>query len=226
LDYFKRPDREQLQLEDLGLNAAKGISSEHAPLRLRTMYLRASTSRSEQSWVLVRIMASIVILLDSRGSNPPLAETNHKRRRKNHHYGDLLRQLKTSDHNSRLAVLQMISFISESRRLGEEEVSGVIEQLVACVSDEDSTVASWAMIAITRYARYRVIACWAAHSPIPSVVPSKRQRNPRSRRSSGLRSGNSLHAVRHPARRAAPHVIFRKSSLTWAWCPTAPLRRL
>ena len=148
-DYSKRLDREQLQLDDVDLAVSRPPPTRHHPLRLRVMSLKGSP-RSEQSWTMLQMIAVIISILDSRLANVPENAAPTKRRRLNQFFEDCLRQAKLSGSASRLCALQALPFVLDHRPLPEVLLETVLEQLVSSVSDDDSQIASWSMIAITR----------------------------------------------------------------------------
>ena len=148
-DYRKRLEREQLQLDDLGLAISRPLPSQHHPLRLRVMYLRASSTRAEQSWLMLEMMSSLILMLDSR-PGPPSKPEAPKKRRIDTRFSALLRQLKIADSAVMFCSLQLIPFLLEWRVLAEEELASLVEPISSLLSDGDGLTASWAMVALSR----------------------------------------------------------------------------
>lgn len=66
------------------------------------------------------------------------------------HFDDLLRDTKSPHVGTRICALQTMVFALEEKHLTEDRLKTIMSQLVACVSDDNNAIASWALIAIAR----------------------------------------------------------------------------
>ncbi|KAI9775556.1 MAG: Serine/threonine-protein kinase tel1 [Geoglossum umbratile] len=156
-DYSRRLDREQLSLDDISLLKQGDPACEHTPLRLRSCCLRNGSIRSEQSWMVPQLISLLILSLDVSESQPRMtrtvsAEASHKRQRTTQlsggHFSELLRETKSPHVGTRICALQALVFALEERNLAEAGLKSTINQLVACVSDDSTAIASWALLAI------------------------------------------------------------------------------
>ncbi|KAI9716271.1 MAG: hypothetical protein M1812_005496 [Candelaria pacifica] len=154
LDYSRRPERDQLQLDDLALFIRGSARSGASPLRVNAFGLRFGALRSEQTWMTVQFIADLMCMLDlpfSQGETT-LDEVNtdgpNKRRKTVDHHDEVLRQIVSSPTTGKLCALQVLSLRLSQDNLNVEQMRNVLDTLIGCVSNENPTVASWAMVGI------------------------------------------------------------------------------
>ena len=156
-DYCKRPEREQLQLEDLLLCKTSLVGQR--PSSTKVFGLRPDVTKAEKSWFLLSIYASLIIALDSglkTGEKVVQAdniENRPKRRKLTKNLDDIFQCTKSVDTTQRLFALQVLTFVFD--KLPTEDDVGLDwnwEVLLPCLSDDSGVVASWAMLALTRCA--------------------------------------------------------------------------
>lgn len=158
-EYCKRPEREQLQLEDLDL--PDHLLEADKPLSIQAFELRSAGSKAEQPWFLLYISASIVLVLSARDAahrsflSDSTLEHPSKRRKLNSLVDDLLELTKTSDMLDRLFALQVLTFVFDKIVVDIENLQHYIESLLSCLSDDIANVVSWALLALTRYSTLR-----------------------------------------------------------------------
>ncbi|KZF26714.1 putative phosphotidylinositol kinase Tel1 [Xylona heveae TC161] len=154
-EYSKRLERDQLQIDDLGLPTRRHISLENAPLHLTSCFLRNGRTRAEQNWMLLRTIARLSSCLDSIKTHADSAASAseiaypHKRRRITFMHHELLRQSQSLQFSTRLCALQGILFLVEEREFEERELKEVLEELSSGIADENGTISSWTLMAIT-----------------------------------------------------------------------------
>lgn len=155
-EYSKRAERDQLQLDDLALSNRVGLPPPLPPT-ISGLHLRQGSGRAEQPWMILQVTAFLLsVLIKYRGAKAEFIdaddseESRKKRRRRAQQLDDLLRQAKYSLLTERLCALQMLPFLLYEISVTEDEVVQVIDLLLSCISDENGSVASWAMIGITR----------------------------------------------------------------------------
>jgi serine-protein kinase ATM len=159
-DYSRRLDREQLGLEDISLSKQGDPLCERTPLRLRSCCLRNGSTRSEQSWMIPQLISLLILSLDvsesqiSGVTKAISTETSHKRQRTTQlsggHFDELLRETRSPHVGTRICALQALVFALEEREIAEDVLKGTMNRLVAFVSENDATIASWSLLAITR----------------------------------------------------------------------------
>lgn len=156
-DYCKRPEREQLQLEDLLLSKTRFLGKR--PSSTKVFGLRSGAIKAEKSWFLLSIYASLVIALDSDLKiREKIIQTDDfescpKRRKVATNLDDVFQSTKSTDTTQKLFALQVLTFVFDKLPLEVDDgLDWNWEVLLPCLSDDSGIVASWAMLALTRYA--------------------------------------------------------------------------
>lgn len=163
VDYSKRLDREQLHMDDIRLSLPVQQTSSTTSITCGTLSLRCIGARAEQSWTVHILMAFIVNALarsldrtvngrhnDEVSSNDE-DDTAQSRPRKRQRRSDDIDELLTATiHGSaqhRTAALQTTVFLCQQSTLTANRVKHVLQHVSPACSDEDSNVASWALLA-------------------------------------------------------------------------------
>lgn len=158
-EYCKRPEREQLQLEDLDL-PDHPLEADR-PLCIHAFELRSAALKAEQPWFVLYISASIVLVLSAwdaaRGRFHENNTLEHppKRRKLNSPVNDLLELTKTSEMLDRLFALQVLAFVFDKLVVDIDNLQHYIESLLSCLSDDTANIVSWALLALARYSILR-----------------------------------------------------------------------
>ncbi len=152
-EYGKRPEREQLQLEDLDL--PDHPFSANRPLSIQAFELRSAALKAEQPWALLYISASIVLVLSGdiacgRSIDDEI-EKPSKRRRLNKPIDDILELTKRADVQDRLFALQVLAFVFDRIVVDIDNLQRYLESFISCLSDDTPNIASWALLVLTRY---------------------------------------------------------------------------
>lgn len=155
-DYCKRPEREQLQLEDL--NLLEDGPPNKRPTSTKVFELRSALFKAEKPWTLLYIYASIVVALDAGTAideNKVQRDDPHnpsKRPRLSKPLDDIFQLTKSLQISEKLFALQVLTFVFDVL-LGDDEILlGYLESVSPCLSEDNGTIASWAMLVLTRYA--------------------------------------------------------------------------
>lgn len=158
-DYCKRQERDQLQLEDLDL-ADQGTYKEKL-LSTKTFRLRLGGLRAENSWNQLYIAASIIVALSAdmatlRESNEKSFELQNpdypaKRQKKTNPFDDILKFTHSSQASPKLFSLQVLTFVFDELIFDADRFQGFRDALLLCMSDDNGSIASWAMLALSRY---------------------------------------------------------------------------
>ncbi len=154
-DYCVRRHREQLQLDDLLPVDPIDCTPSQTPLSNKTLKLRVGAFKAEQPWCLVSSSAAIMVALEKDmiaiERSVHYREHAHpsKRQRLSHHLDDLFSSIKGSVWSEKLYALQILVFVFDTISIDEIALQGHLLVLLPCLSDDDSTIASWAMFAMT-----------------------------------------------------------------------------
>lgn len=155
LEYCKRPEREQLQLEDLEL-PDHPFGSE-APLSIKVFRVRAAALRAEQPWTLLYISASIAIVLsdDTRTRGQSLEcdedENSPKRQKLIKPLDEIFELTKSPETQEKLFALQVLGFVFDRMVVDVDSLQRYLEVMQLCLSDDQANIVSWGMLALTRY---------------------------------------------------------------------------
>lgn len=156
-DYCRRPEREQLQTEDLDLVNAPYDRVGEAPLQLTAFKARSGVIKAEQPWAILQISASIISALDVSaklhdGKTTSIEECDHisKRRKIASAWDDVLHRAKTSQGAEKVHAIQTIAFLLDHSRYDEDTIPRFLDVLLYNLSSINSTIVSWAMLAMSR----------------------------------------------------------------------------
>ena len=155
-DYCSRRHRGQLQLDDLVLLDHRRFATTQIPLSTRTIQIKLDRLRAESSWCIIARSAAIMVALENAiiAHEEPLdgdEVQDSKRQRLEHPLDDILHHVKGLLLPEKLYGLQMLVFIYDSLSLDEGTFQCHLDALLPCLSDSDSSIASWAMLAMTSY---------------------------------------------------------------------------
>ncbi|KAF2138836.1 uncharacterized protein K452DRAFT_320941 [Aplosporella prunicola CBS 121167] len=155
-EYGKRPDREQLQVDDLRLRFRVDCPFEQSPFHMALCRLRPGNTKSEHPWILVHLISYFSVLLDSTRA-PAVAdnsflqdgeETPSKKQRTMQYLQDYLRQLMNPHSTSKVCASQIVTFMVHQTPLDVESLEFALDKLTTQVSDGNAAVSNWAMLAI------------------------------------------------------------------------------
>lgn len=156
-DYCKRPEREQLQLEDLVLFKTSFVGKR--PSSTKIFGLRPDMVKAEKSWFLLSMYGSLVLALDSDLKSceniiqADDIENRPKRRKLTKNLDDIFQCTKSADTTQKLFSLQVLAFVFDKLALEVDDgLDWNWEFLLPCLSDDSGVVASWAMLALARCA--------------------------------------------------------------------------
>ena len=155
-DYCKRPEREQLQIEDLEFTNAPYHRRDEFPLCLKAFKVRSGVVKAEQPWTLLQITRSIVSALNPYSNvqdRPDVAEDfgpAMKRKKISSSWNNVLLLVKTSQGAAKLHAIQSIAFFLDYQVDNDFTMQCFLDVLLSCLSDTNSIIASWAMLAMSR----------------------------------------------------------------------------
>ena len=158
-EYYKRPEREQLQLEDLDLPDHPFCSER--PSSLKAFELRSAALRAEQPWTMLYISASIIIVLSAdrstreKSSGAQYVENPPKRRKTIKPINEILADANSTDMQQKLFALQVLTFVFDRIVVDVVSLKHYLEPLLHCLSDDNANIVSWALLVLTRYSIHR-----------------------------------------------------------------------
>ena len=160
-EYCKRPEREQLQLEELDL-PDHPFSSER-PLSIKAFEIRSAAVKAEQPWAILYISASIILVLSAddnvrgKSTENDKLENPLKRRKLNKPIDEIVDLTKSLDMQERLFALQVLTFVFDRIVIDIDNLQPYLETLLLCLSDDNATIAAWSLLVLTRYLNHRLI---------------------------------------------------------------------
>ena len=162
IEYSKRAEREQLQIDDLRLVGSYNADETRMPFSNRAFALRSGALKSEQAWAVLEVIASIfhalydlpldVVVTD--GLSPP-----QKRLKVAKPIDSLLQHMGLSSIAEKLTALQALPFIIEKLIVDGDTVQSTLSCLMSHISGNVTTLANWAMLAASWYdSTYRLVS--------------------------------------------------------------------
>lgn len=153
-EYSKRDDRAQLQQDDLSY-----VIDHHAinHFYIQSFALRPFNIEGEKQWAVVQILAMLegIIWKRSRSlhTNPTIndkPEQPRKKQRKDAGFNRLRYKLLSIDRSTQFTALQMIPFFVSDIDITVEEIHDLLSTLINLVTNKNSKLSTWAMIACSR----------------------------------------------------------------------------
>jgi len=148
-DYSRRAEKDQLRLEDLHLRFS-GVAD---ALTLPCFALRYGNAQAERDWTSVAVIVLFYQSQSDRDSEVARhndlgdADSRQKRPRLIRWEDELLRMLKTPSASTRVCALQLLCFRLQLMPSTLEYMTQAIDSLSAHISDDNTTVAGWTLLA-------------------------------------------------------------------------------
>lgn len=146
-EYTRRPDKEQIQIDDLVFYQSD-ISSQH-------LYLfgpRLGSSRAEHNWTLIWTISSLIGILDKaldHMSDPAGNEpVSNKRPRLLSRTDDISRECITLTGPKKVYRLQLLSFLGG--RMSIEKKASLLSRLATSIVDDNPSTSNWTLLAISK----------------------------------------------------------------------------
>ena len=181
VEYCKRTEREQLQLDDIDLSDHSFRLNRHMPLSTKACELRLGAIRAEQPWALLHMSASILVAIHSEAGVDAMPNVNAdfdpppKRQRIGGALDNLLQLTKASRPSEKLYALQALVFVFDKLTLDIGNLEATVHLLLPCASDDNGLIASWAIIALTWCVSHSMITRFNTKL-IRLIVPQVRRR--------------------------------------------------
>lgn len=169
-EYSVRQPREKLQIDDTSLEFAP-LEDDLRSIRTRLFSLQCvsgkseSRARAENAWTTVFIMAALYRALKI---GQPLLESSaedgrersvsgsSKRIRRNDDMEDLFRSSSYGPVSDRICNLQILTFLAQQMDLTVLQYNGAIDTLSTSCTEDDSNIASWALLGLASLASQQV----------------------------------------------------------------------
>jgi len=157
LDYSRRPEREQLQVDDLVLRPIAAIDRKLFPMSSANLALRTGNNRSESQWSIVSLLAYFSVKLDSSSISDEAQVQNRdfdgprKRTRIAKNLDEHLSQLSHPSAAVRLCALQTLALCDQANCLVDADLQKILDHLTSMLSDSLAALSSWAMVALSTY---------------------------------------------------------------------------
>ena len=155
-EYCERRHKELLSIEDMDLSDYTQTPSLQASLGDRVLLVRRGALKAEVPYSLLRISAAIIVVLDKDSPSIKYGSTEEdgnerlsKRQRLTKQMDEVVNNIKNSSYELKLYSLQVLAFIFEIHQLEKIDLLEFLDVLSPTLSDEDSALASWTMLAIT-----------------------------------------------------------------------------
>lgn len=151
-EYTKLSDRELLQIDDLCLSYQFNTTF----MGLHTLGPRVGVARSEQNWMMLWVISSLSRILDNTYASLETDEMEDNEPRKKQHLfsraREFLRDAGSATGLAKICALQLVPFLLFEYEPELEFVFPLLDHLKVNILDENVSVATWSMIAISRYA--------------------------------------------------------------------------
>ena len=153
--YCSRKPRELLQVDDLDFSDITALLSEHTPLKIKVMRLRTGALKGEDPWCVIHVSATIYTISERLANESACTEeddfrANAKRQKRSRPIDELLQFLKESHLPSKVYALQVVTMLFNQISFEDTLLPDVADLLMLHISHDDTTVASWAIVAIAR----------------------------------------------------------------------------
>jgi ataxia telangiectasia mutated family protein len=155
-EHTKRPDRDQLALENLVYSTNSSAVFQTLPLRTPAFALRQDCIQEEPKWSILRAISALAVILDRAEEVSPgkdsVTETPSKRRRLANRSASVIRETRSPIASQKLFALQVCAFLISESELLFEDAQDFIDALLPCLGDEDLLISNWAALGLTALA--------------------------------------------------------------------------
>ena len=149
-EYSRRNERDVLQLDDIVFN------TEHAQqvMSLNNFRVRAEVTRGTFNWAAINVLAFITITVDYLSQMMPgdgTNDTSSKRRKLANGVDEVFRHSLSGSSLVKVRALQTVPFLLYARPDVADRFLHLVVQFTNQILDEDTAIASWTMIALSRH---------------------------------------------------------------------------
>ncbi|KAI8634758.1 phosphatidylinositol 3 [Xylariaceae sp. FL1651] len=150
-EYSKRDDKAQLRQDDLAYIVDYHTTNQ---FRIQSFTLRPFNIEGERQWAVVQILAILEGFMWKRARSSYANPTNdehpeqpRKKQRKDEGFSRLRYKLRPIDRFMQFTALQMIPFFVSDIDITADEISDLLSILIGLVTNKNSKLSTWAMIA-------------------------------------------------------------------------------
>lgn len=155
-EYSRRQDRDQMHLDDIRFGVEVAASKSRGTIKSGMLSLQNAGTRAEQGWEVLYLMGFITYLLRSSRKESALddeadegsRDRPRKRQRVTNEMDDLIASTSSGTIGTRITALQTLAFALQQSSLTVSELHRVLGSLLTLCSDENSTLASWALVVV------------------------------------------------------------------------------
>jgi ataxia telangiectasia mutated family protein len=161
LDYSRRLEPQQLQLEDLDMGSSAIEAPFESCIFAGDHILKSSTARAERSWAVLYVLALLNRLLTLENGRTAIDDGEaddeasihpRKRRRLVQRLDTLSSALNSQNEAQQVAALHILLFLLPEQRLDVSELSDLLQNLSLRVPSRQRNIGAWALMCIARYA--------------------------------------------------------------------------
>ncbi|KAI0534655.1 phosphatidylinositol 3 [Xylaria digitata] len=149
-EYSKRDDRAQLQQDDITYAVDHTVND----FQISSFALRPFNIEGERQWAVVQILAMLETIMWKRSQSSHTNPVNNedpeqprKKQRKDAGLSRLRFKLRSIDHSIQFTALQMIPFFASNFNITAEEICDILSILISLVTNKNSRLSTWAMVA-------------------------------------------------------------------------------
>ena len=157
-EYSSRPQRSQLQMEDIILNVSEDLKST-AAIEMPVCGLRCAGFRGEANWATVHTMASLCSLLSPEDPHSEMSDAEHddidarprKRQRTMSELDETLHASVRGRPSARVTALQTLTFLAQQMTYSFRQMTYILDKLSLSCADDDVDISSWALLALASF---------------------------------------------------------------------------
>ena len=155
-EYCRRHNRDQMLVDELELVGITVDDQKVCPFRTRHLRLQYGVGRAESCWSLINVTASIIVALhrrpDAQDDNAEIlySEPAAKRRKTENYIDDVYQRLRLPELADKTYAVQVLCFLFDMVQFESATLQEYVEIILQCVSEENGSLCSWAMLAIAR----------------------------------------------------------------------------
>lgn len=155
-EYCRRHARDQLQVDDLDLSMGSYPDARSMPFQTSCFRLRLGLLKAEPCWALLSVSAAMTVEISnsvSSGTNEGNAYSGPriKRRKMSPFLDTLMQSIGATAKAQKLYALQIFCFVFDMLSFDPISLQEQVEGISSVLADDDNTLASWTMLAMTWY---------------------------------------------------------------------------
>lgn len=160
-EYSNRVDKDHLQIDDLEFYPPKKTEHMQSPLSIKAFGLRPGSPgnpgmiRAERNWALLYTVSILNSILVAPGTplaeHPSIADQtgSNKRRRLMQPLDSLLQLIRLAPASEKVCALQALALTLDRVIVPGPDLRVTLDTLIPCVSEDNGTLSSWAMLALS-----------------------------------------------------------------------------